>query len=197
MCFRVPPLLSAHLRYSSKPEEASTGNAKDSSKEGKNNDTNRNISPMASAEDFVHLYVDTPRWLRIFLMYVLREGGRAGPAVADTLLELLLREWAKAAALRSGGVGIRGGPGRGGGRSVPGGGTGNEAVKKQREREVMELLDNPRAGFDVDHALVLVQMLNFKPGQLYLYEKVSTGNGVHREFWRVRKEAGVNERTIF
>ena len=114
-------------------------------------------TPMTAAEDFVHLYVDDPRWLRIFLMYVLREGGRAGPAVADTLLELLLREWAKAP----------GGKGRGGS-----GGAGLEAVKKQREAEVMALLDNPRAGFDVDHALVLVQMLNFKPGQLYLYEKV-------------------------
>lgn len=100
----------------------------------------------AAAEDFVHLYVDEPRWLRIFLTYVLREGGRAGPTVADTLLELLLREWAAAG--------------------------GGLAVKKQREDEVMALLDNPRAGYDADHALVLVQMLNFKPGQLYLYEKV-------------------------
>ncbi|CAN0118187.1 unnamed protein product, partial [Hapterophycus canaliculatus] len=52
---------------------------------------------MAAAEDFVHLYVDEPLWLRIFLTYVLREGGKAGPTVADTLLELLLREWAHAA----------------------------------------------------------------------------------------------------
>lgn len=108
------------------------------------------VAKMAPAEDFVHLYVDEPKWLRVFLMYVLREGGRAGPTVADTLLELLLREWA-----------------RQGGR-----GASMEAAKKQREREVMALLDNPRAGYDADHALVLVQMLNFKPGQLYLYEKV-------------------------
>lgn len=105
---------------------------------------------MAPAEDFVHLYVDEPKWLRVFLMYVLREGGKAGPTVADTLLELLLREWAR--------EGERG--------------SSLEAAGKQREREVMALLDNPRAGYDADHALVLVQMLNFKPGQLYLYEKV-------------------------
>lgn len=117
----------------------------------------------AAAEDFVHLYVDEPRWLRIFLTYVLREGGRAGPTVADTLLELLLREWASA------GVG---------GSNGGGGGSGGLAAKKQRQDEVMALLDNPRAGYDADHALVLVQMLNFKPGQLYLYEKVREGLSV-------------------
>lgn len=104
---------------------------------------------MAAAEDFVHLYVDEPKWLRIFLMYVLREGGQAGPAVADTLLELLLREWARE-------------PDR----------PSAAAARRQREGEIMALLDNPRAGYDAHHALVLVQMLNFRPGQLYLYEKV-------------------------
>ncbi|CAN0275685.1 unnamed protein product [Ascophyllum nodosum] len=159
-------------RYSRKPEEtlmpsdegntgrqqrlADAGGSGTGGAKGRTDEAGRR-TPMTAAEDFVHLYVDDPRWLRIFLMYVLREGGRAGPAVADTLLELLLREWAKAP----------GGKGRGGS-----GGAGLEAVKKQREAEVMALLDNPRAGFDVDHALVLVQMLNFKPGQLYLYEKL-------------------------
>jgi len=119
---------------------------------------------MAAAEDFVHLYVDELRWLRIFLTYVLREGGRAGSTVADTLLELLLREWAQAGA----------------GTAAASGGEGL-AAKKQREDEVMALLDNPRAGYDPDHALVLVQMLNFKPGQLYLYEKVG---GAVRGSWR-------------
>lgn len=114
---------------------------------------------MAKAEDLVHLYVDEPKWLRVFLMYVLREGGRAGPAVADTLLELLLREWASSPEES------RDGSGRGSGVV--------SATKKQREKEILSLLDNPRAGYDADHALVLVQMLNFKPGQLYLYEKVA------------------------
>lgn len=128
---------------------------------------------MAAAEDFVHLYVDELRWLRIFLTYVLREGGRAGSAVADTLLELLLREWAEAGA----------GAGKGGAAGGGDGGAGL-AAKKQREDEVMALLDNPRAGYDADHALVLVQMLNFKPGQLYLYEKV-------RDAWGGLRGVGV------
>lgn len=137
-----------------------------------------------SAEEFVHLYVDEPKWLRIFLMYVLREGGRAGPAVADTLLELLLREWARTPG-NGEGVDIEydGGASsrrrRDGGGSVSGKGSGRwdrsvgaAAARKQREGEIMSLLDNPRAGYDADHALALVQMLDFKPGQLYLYEKV-------------------------
>lgn len=123
----------------------------------------------------MHLYVDELRWLRIFLTYVLREGGRAGPTVADTLLELLLREWAQAGEASSSSSGSGGG---GGGRR----GNGGLAAKKQRENEVMALLDNPRAGYDADHALVLVQMLNFKPGQLYLYEKVSEDLGVLQGF---------------
>jgi vacuolar protein sorting-associated protein 11 len=44
--------------------------------------------------------------------------------------------------------------------------------KQQREVEIMVLLDSPRAEYDADHALVLVQMLDFRPGQLYLYEKL-------------------------
>ncbi|CBN79204.1 conserved unknown protein [Ectocarpus siliculosus] len=144
-------------RYSSMPDPA-TAAAGGGGGGGGNPNSKDKASPTtakAAAEDFVHLYVDEPRWLRIFLTYVLREGGRAGPTVADTLLELLLREWAAA------GSGQRGGSSGGG-----------LAVKKQREDEVMALLDNPRAGYDADHALVLVQMLNFKPGQLYLYEKL-------------------------
>lgn len=137
---------------------------------------------MASAEDFVHLYVDEPKWLRIFLMFVIREGGKAVPAVADTLLELLLREWARApgdgdeiaGGSHEGEAGVRGGVvgERGSGRQ--GKSIGAAAARKQRESEIMNLLHNPRAGYDADHALALVQMLDFKPGQLYLYEKVSS-----------------------
>ncbi|CAM9660205.1 unnamed protein product [Pylaiella littoralis] len=143
-------------RYSSKPEGSSLSSSADTGKDAAA--PAPGSTRMAAAEDFVHLYVDELRWLRIFLTYVLREGGRAGPTVADTLLELLLREWARAESTRSGGGG--------------GSGSGGSAVKKQREGEVMALLDNPRAGYDADHALVLVQMLNFRPGQLYLYEKL-------------------------
>ncbi|CAM9107763.1 unnamed protein product, partial [Scytosiphon promiscuus] len=159
-------------RYTSRPEPAATA-AAGSGGSGKSKasatpttmTTAASTKTMAAAEDFVHLYVDEPRWLRIFLTYVLREGGKAGPTVADTLLELLLREWAQAAPAAAAGAS------RAGGRGGRGGG-GDLAVKKQREDEVMALLDNPRAGYDADHALVLVQMLNFKPGQLYLYEKL-------------------------
>lgn len=44
--------------------------------------------------------------------------------------------------------------------------------REERERTALELLQNPRAAYDVNHALVLVQGAEFKPGQLYLYERL-------------------------
>ena len=43
--------------------------------------------------------------------------------------------------------------------------------KVEKERGTLELLQNPEAGYDLDQALVLCQMNNFKAGILYLYEK--------------------------
>jgi hypothetical protein len=109
---------------------------------------------VSKAEDFIHLYVDRPKWLRLFLQYMLRQGGGGSPVVSNTLLELLLREW------------------KGGEKSEGEGGVEQAAERKQREEEIMELLLSPGAEYDADHALVLVQSLDFKPGQLCLYEKL-------------------------
>jgi vacuolar protein sorting-associated protein 11 len=63
------------------------------------------MPPRSKPEDFIHLYVDHSKWLRVFLQYMVRgdsaSGGsssgssRASGVVSDTLLELLLREWAQ------------------------------------------------------------------------------------------------------
>ena len=106
--------MNVHSRYSRKSEEDTSAGASDGRGKVSSGDVGSSSgraekgggeasggsggggggerAAMAAAEDFVHLYVDEPRWLRIFLTYVLREGGKAGPTVADTLLELLLRE---------------------------------------------------------------------------------------------------------
>jgi hypothetical protein len=42
-----------------------------------------------------------------------------------------------------------------------------------RESRVLQLLKNPQAEYDVDHALMLARTFNFREGVLYLYEKTA------------------------
>ncbi len=44
-------------------------------------------------------------------------------------------------------------------------------AKQDREARALELMKNPKAQFDVDHALMLARTCDFKDGILYLYEK--------------------------
>ena len=46
-----------------------------------------------------------------------------------------------------------------------------EAADTLVEDEVMDILKDPSARYDGDHALVLVQQYHFEPGMMYLYEK--------------------------
>lgn len=43
--------------------------------------------------------------------------------------------------------------------------------RAQREGRALELLKNPQAEYDVDHALMLARTCNFRSGVLYLYER--------------------------
>lgn len=45
------------------------------------------------------------------------------------------------------------------------------AARAARERAALELLQDPRAQTDLDHALMLVQLYDFKAGQLVLFTK--------------------------
>ena len=47
----------------------------------------------------------------------------------------------------------------------------NSPERGMREAKTLELLKYKNAKYDIDHALVLAQMHNFKAGILYLYEK--------------------------
>jgi len=47
----------------------------------------------------------------------------------------------------------------------------NTQERGSREAKTLELLKSKSAKYDIDHALVLAQMHNFKAGILYLYEK--------------------------
>ena len=47
----------------------------------------------------------------------------------------------------------------------------SDSVRRDKERRALELLQKPQAKYDIDHALILCQMNNFKVGILFLYEK--------------------------
>ena len=65
--------------------------------EEKQNGTGRgNSNRRCDPEQFINLYVDHPDWLQLFLDHVLKEVGRVSTIVANTLLELLLRDWMRA-----------------------------------------------------------------------------------------------------
>jgi len=111
------------------------------------------VVPKARAENFMHLFVDHPQWLRTLLECVMKEPGlAASQSVANTLLELLLQDWD---------VGLQ----------LPQDDPSRHHARKQKEAEVMSFLDHHHGRYDDDHALVLVQMHRFKPGQLFLHDK--------------------------
>lgn len=47
-----------------------------------------------------------------------------------------------------------------------------ERVRKQKAQELSSFLEQHHGRYDEDHALVLVQMHQFKPGMLFLYDKM-------------------------
>ena len=70
----------------------------------------------------------------------------ASSAIYNTLLELNLRQY-----------------------SLDTGGTPEDLV--QREQRILQILQNRTAKYDLDHALMLAQVHDFRAGILYLYEK--------------------------
>jgi len=99
-------------------------------------------------EEFIHTYVDQPGWLTKFLECMVEEQN-SSPLVYSTLLELYLRDEDDMSGVKI-----------------------TEQEKKNRQEKALNLLRDPQAKYDVDHALVLVQIRNFQAGMLCLYEKL-------------------------
>ena len=60
-------------------------------------------------------------------------------------------------------------------------------MEQKRDREVLEdILENPNANYDIDHALVLVEMHRYRPGQLFLFEKLHMYPMVVQHYLEVR-----------
>ncbi|XP_064597137.1 vacuolar protein sorting-associated protein 11 homolog [Liolophura sinensis] len=98
----------------------------------------------ASAEEFIHIFVNNSKKLTEFLEHMVRVQPSSPCLVYNTLLELYLQEVTHEQ---------------------------NITKRTDKERKTLALLQNPDAGYDLDQALVLCQMNNFKAGILYLYEK--------------------------
>lgn len=109
-------------------------------------DGSRNVETFcSSAEEFIHIFVNNTEKLTEFLEHMIRVKPSCQSAVYNTLIEVYLREYHKK----------------------------KESEQEQRnwEQKIMEMLQQPESGYDIDQALVLCQVSNFRPGILYLYEK--------------------------
>jgi len=114
------------------------------------------------AEDFIHIFVDHGDHLERFLKSVVQrnESRLTEPTIWNTYLELVLR------------------------RTDPEN-EANDQHRKDAETEAMAILKKPKAHYDAHHALVLVQSVDFKRGQLYLYEKLGMYHMLIKHFMEV------------
>ncbi|KAK3611536.1 hypothetical protein CHS0354_016470 [Potamilus streckersoni] len=99
----------------------------------------------ASAEEFIHIFVNNSAKLTEFLEYMIKTKPNSPSLLYNTLLELYLHD-----IVHEG---------------------GDMEAKNEKQRRTLDLLQNPDANYDLDQALVLCQMNNFKAGILFLYEK--------------------------
>ncbi|XP_070533237.1 vacuolar protein sorting-associated protein 11 homolog [Ptychodera flava] len=98
----------------------------------------------ANAEEFIHIFVNNSSRLTEFLEHMIKVQPSCSPLIYNTLLELYLQNLVH-----------------------------EEDTEKKADmgRRTLTLLQNTEAQYDIDQALVLCQMHNFKAGNLYLYEK--------------------------
>ncbi|XP_050409252.1 vacuolar protein sorting-associated protein 11 homolog [Patella vulgata] len=98
----------------------------------------------AKAEDFIHIFVNNSTKLTEFLEHMITVQPNSSELVYDTLLELYLHDMVHRT---------------------------DQSARTMREKKTLELLKNPDSLYNIDQALILCQMNNFKAGILYLYEK--------------------------
>jgi len=109
----------------------------------------------SSPEEHVHIFVSQPAWLTRFLEYMISVDINSSTVVYNTLLELYLKEEVCCFCFCS--LVLKG---------------YLQGTNRQLSRDkAIELLKGPNSNFDLDQALVLAKMYDFKPGLLYLYER--------------------------
>ena len=126
-------------------------------------------------ENFIQCFIDYPLQLKVYLRAMLEYRSSNDAIVWNTLLEVYLRKDLLVEEVR--GVCEESGVREEGGVQMEKEGTQtekedtNNSIDALYEKQVMSLLTDPRACYDCDQALVLIQMHDFKKGQVYLYEK--------------------------
>lgn len=106
-------------------------------------------------DNFIHCFVDQPIRLKQFLRAMLEFRESNDGALWNASLELYLRKDILEDELRL----MK--------RSVT-----ESELDAIYQKDVMDLLQNPKACYDMDQALVLIQIHDFKEGLLFLYEKL-------------------------
>eukprot|EP01094_Clydonella_sp_ATCC50884_P020731 TRINITY_DN4366_c0_g1_i5.p1 TRINITY_DN4366_c0_g1~~TRINITY_DN4366_c0_g1_i5.p1 ORF type:complete len:934 (-),score=319.64 TRINITY_DN4366_c0_g1_i5:233-3034(-) len=120
---------------------------------------NRASDTVANPADFVHIFVNQPEWLVMFLEFIIEQeefaalheqNEEAAKIVYDTLLEMYLREDDNV--------------------TFEDEATRN-AKRREQHQKALALLLNDKAMFHENHALVLAKMHGFHDGVVLLYER--------------------------
>eukprot|EP00501_MAST-03F_sp_TOSAG23-6_P000088 GSMAST32.ASY1.ANO1.90.1 assembled CDS len=129
----------------------------------------RRASDLLQRLYFFHCFADKPVALQEFLQFVLKKrGSNISSSITrtvpwDTLLELLLCTW--------------------------------EDISKPSDnstrKDIMDLLTNPDACYDVDYALCLVQIHGFVEGQLFLFTKLRLYSSVLELYTDRESDVGI------
>jgi hypothetical protein len=99
----------------------------------------------ANADEFIHIFVNNSKKLTEFLEHMVKVQPNSSTLMYNTLLELYLHDYIHES---------------------------DSSAKENKGKKTSTLLQNPDAGYDSNQALVLCQMNDFRPGVLYLYEKM-------------------------
>lgn len=105
----------------------------------------RNMADRARPEEYIHLFLNNSERLVELLEHLVKCESNWSTLVYNTLIEHHLHVWS--------------------------GMKDKLSLKDAYEHKVVRLLQNTEANYDKDQTLIICQMLNFKPGMLYLYEE--------------------------
>lgn len=114
------------------------------------------LNGCCAPDNFIHCFVNHPQQLKQFLGAMLALRSDCDSTLWNTSLELFLRRDLVEESMKA----------------KFGDACTEEMIEETYQKDVMAILQNPKANYDDDQALILVQMVGFKEGKLYLYRKL-------------------------